>query len=77
MLTIILITIMTLGILYFLSSRDNYQIENRSLDTLDTLDAPKPGVVIPPQPRKRPPQPYNPYLKFGDKRKTFFIAPNK
>jgi hypothetical protein len=60
---IILITLFTLGILYFLGTRENFDFQ------------PKPGVVIPPQPRKRPPQPYIPYLKFGDKRKTFFVAP--
>lgn len=64
MLVLILITLFTLGILYFLDTRENFQ-------------QPKPGVVIPRQPRKRPPQPYLPYLKFGDKRKTFFVAPNK
>ena len=66
MYAIIFITIITLGILYLLSNRENFE-------TLDLQ--PKPGVVIPKQPRKRPPQPYLPYIRFGDKRKTFFVAP--
>lgn len=59
---IIFITIITLGILYFWGMRENFE-------------QPKPGIVIPKQPRKRPPQPYLPYIRFGDKRKTFFVAP--
>lgn len=59
---IIFITIITLGILYFWGTRENFE-------------QPKPGIVIPKQPRKRPPQPYLPYIRFGDKRKTFFVAP--
>lgn len=55
---------MTLGILYILGTRENFE-------------QPKPEIVIPKQPRKRPPQPYLPYIRFGDKRKTFFVTPNK
>lgn len=64
-LLLIIITIITLGILYFISTRENFE-------------QPKPPTVTIPQgPRKRPPAPYNPYIKLGDKRKTFFVAPNK
>lgn len=58
-LLIIIITLFTLGVLYFIDTRENFKSE----------------IVIPPQPEKRPPTPYLPYIRFGDKRKTFFVAP--
>lgn len=67
----VIITIVTLGILYYIDSY--YGSESFRSERLPSIDP----LVIPTPAFKKPPTPYVPYIRFGDKRKKFFVTDNK